>query len=574
MSELSLLDKLKELAANEDVLSVGKEVNELRSKFEDFTIEEERKIQVAELEAEEQKVEIEAGVVERKAEVKQMKDDFLDLLKAYNEQKKAIIEQRKATEAQNMSEKTALIKRLKEVVSSEENIGAAFGALKEIQEKWKTIGDIPRNDRNDIETEYSHLLDDFFYNIKIYKDLKDHDFHRNQQLKEALIEDLKKLHAVETVKGIDAQLKKLQNDWNDIGPVPNDKWEGLKEAYWTEVRSLYNKVNRFYEDRRAQQLVNLEKKQALVDETKAIIAEMESNDSVNTWEKDTKAIKDVQAKWKTIGFGPKKENEQIWKEFRGVCDSFFNAKKEFFGVVHEQFDAIADKKKVLIERARKLATSTEWKDTANSLKRLQQDWKNLGHSGVKHEQKLWKEFRGACDSFFNAKQDHFSAKDKENEENLVKKQTVLTALEKYKLAKEKKDALADLKQFAEDFNAIGHVPIKQKDTIYDAFKASMDKHYGALKLEGAEKEQILFEAKLETLKASPNAWRSMDGLKMDIRKDIDRQIKEIAQLENNLGFFANSKGADALKKDVEKKVNRAKDKIADLKAKLKMIPNE
>ena len=574
MADLSLLDKLKELAANADVLSVGKEVSELRSKFEDFTIEEERKIQVAELEAEAQEVAVDAAVEAEKAAIVQMKDDFFELYKAYQESKQAIIKERNAAEAQNLSEKIALTKRLKEVVNSEENIGAAFGALKEIQENWKTIGDIPRNKRNEIETEYSHLLDDFFYNIKIYKDLKDHDFHRNEQLKEALIEELKKLHTVESVKELDAQVKKLQNDWNDIGPVPNEKWEALKEAYWTEVRSLYNKVNRYYEDKRAQQLVNLEKKQALIEETKAVVAQKEEMNSVGTWEKGSKAIIDIQARWKTIGFGPKKENEQVWKEFRGLCDEFFAAKKVFFGAVHEQFDAIADKKKALIARAKELATSQDWRDTADKLKRLQQDWKKLGHSGVKHEQKLWKEFRGACDAFFNARTNHFGAQDKEYEANLTAKKAVLATIEKYKLAKEKKDALADLKKLGEDFNAIGHVPMKEKDAIFNSFKTAMDKHYGALKLEGAEKEQILFEAKLETLKASPNAERSLNGLKMDIRKDIDRQVKEIAQLENNLGFFANSKGAEALKKDVEKKVNRAKEKIDELKAKLKMIPNE
>ena len=572
MESLNFIEKLQEFASNEDLLAVSRDVNELRTKFDDYLLEEERKIQVEELEAEE------AGTVvnldDKKAALLQLKDDFYNAYQVYKEAKKKVVDERNAIETKNLGEKTSLIKRLRETVTTEENIGAAFAVLKEIQEKWKEIGDIPRNKRNEVETEYAHLLDDFFYNIKIYKELKEHDFHRNHQLKLALIGELKKLNELESIKETEAQLKKLQNDWNDIGPVPNEEWEAVKEAYWTEVRSIYNKINRFYDDQRVQLQANLDKKKELLEETRAHVANTEGRDNVKAWDKDTKKIIEIQAQWKAIGFGPRKENDAIWKEFRGVCDEFFAAKKEFFGSVHEKYDAIAEKKKALIAKANELKTSTDWKNTANQLKNLQQQWKKLGHSGVKHEQKLWKEFRGACDAFFNARTEHFGAQDKEYEGNLEKKQELLKTIDAYKPGDDKSQTLADLKKFSTDFNAIGRVPMKQKDSIYKAFKDAMDKLYGALKMEGVEKEKILFQAKIETLQASPNASRLLKDVKFDIRKEIDKHNKEITQLENNLGFFANSKGADSLKKDVEKKVNRAKDKIEELKAKLKMVPNE
>jgi Domain of Unknown Function (DUF349) len=574
MENLSFIDQLKELTGTEDVLAAGKDVNELRTKFEDYVLEEERKVQVAELEAQEKEDKDSASTDARKTEIAKEKDDFYEVYQAFKEKKKNLIDERNAKESTNLGTKQAIIKRLKEVVTSEENIGAAFGAFKEIQEQWKEVGDIPRNNRNEIQTEYSRLLEDFFYNIKIYKELKDHDFHRNQQLKSALIEELKKLNDIKSIKEVETKLKKLQNDWDEIGPVPNEEWESLKESYWTEVRSIYNKINRFYDDKRAQSLVFLQEKQALLEETRVIASEIEELDSVKGWDAKAKKIIEVQAKWKTIGFGPKKENEAIWKEFRAVCDTFFDAKKAFFSTVHEKYDGIAAKKKALIDRANSLKESTEWKDTADKLKRLQQDWKKLGHAGIKHEQKLWKEFRAVCDSFFNSRSDHFSAQDKEFEDNLKLKQELLKTIEAYKPAKEKKDAIADLKKFSADFNTIGRVPMKAKDAIFKAFKIAMDKLYSDLKMEGAEKDQILFEAKIETFKASPNASRLLSDMKFDLRKEIDKQTKEITQLENNLGFFANSKGADSLKKEVEKKVDKAKEKIADIKSKLKMIPNE
>lgn len=574
MENLNFIEELNSLTANEDVLSVSRDVNDLRSKLEDYILEEERKIQVAQLVAEEKQEPVDLSVEANQEAILQLKESFYEIYNAYREKRKAASEEKKATESKNLAEKNALIKRLKEVVSTEENIGAAFAALNEIQEKWKEVGDIPRDKRSDIQSEYSRLLEDFFYNIKIYKELKDHDFHRNYQLKTALIAELKKVNQLDSIREAEKELKRIQNDWEDVGPVPNDQWETVKEAYWTEVRSVYNKINRFYDDRRADQQNNLDAKRALVEETKSLISKMDQNDSVKAWENMSNGILEIQAKWKTIGFGPKKENEQVWKEFRAVCDEFFAAKKDFFASIHEQYDGLAAKKKGLIDKANELKGSTDWKETANKLKQLQNQWKQIGHAGVKHEQKLWKEFRAACDTFFNNRQAHFNAKDAEFEGNLKLKNDLIAEIEAYKVSDDKQKTLADLKEFSNKFNEIGMVPMKDKDAVFKSYKSALDKHYGALKMDGAEKEAIMFEAKIEALKASPTSNRSFQDLKADLRKEIDFHNKEIIQLENNLGFFANSKGADALKKEVERKVAQAKEKIVEIRAKLKMIPNE
>lgn len=574
METMNFLEKLKEYTENQDVLGVAKEVSELRSKFDDFLLEEERKVQVAELEAQEQHTEVDQKWIEKKEELLRLKDAFYDLYQTYRARKKDAVDAQNALEAKNLSEKRALIHQLREVVNKEENIGAAFAALSDIQEKWKAIGAISRNKRNEIETEYGQLLDDFYYNIKIYKELKDHDFHRNAQLKNDLIESLKKLNQEESIKEVENQLKQLQNDWNDIGPVPNEDWEVLKEKYWTEVRSLYNKINRFYDDRRTEMQENLKKKEALLEELKTFVEENSTAETAKLWDQATQRVLEIQNKWKTIGFGPKKENDAIYKSFRSACDVFFEAKKSFFATVHEQFDAIAEKKKQLIEKAHNLKESTDWKSTSAQLKQLQQQWKKIGHSGVKHEQKLWKEFRKACDHFFSARDAHFGSLDKENEENLTKKQALIQSIETFVPGEDKKEALAQLQKFAHEFNAIGHVPLKEKDAVYKSFKNAMDQQYEALDLKGSEKEKVLFQAKIETLKASPNAHRMLNETRTEIRKEIEKLKKEITLLENNLGFFANSKGADALKKDVEKKVDAAKSNIEQLKQKLKQIPNE
>ena len=503
-----------------------------------------------------------------------VKDAFYLIYNDYKAKKKAVIDKRNSLEITNLQEKKALITKLREVVTKEENIGSAFSAFKEIQENWKTVGDIPRANRNEIQAEYSKLLEDFFYNIKIYKELKDYDFNRNYQLKMEIIEKLKILIELKNIKDLETQLKGIQNDWEDIGPVPNEKWEEVKDAYWTEVRSTYDRINRFYDDRRILQQENLKQKEELLTEIKELAATVPTLETLKDWDSKTSAVLEIQKKWKSVGFGPKKENEVIWKAFRAACDEFFNAKKEFFGKVNEQFDGVAKQKQELIDKAIALKASTDWKETSNQLIQLQKQWKTLGHAGRKNEQKLWKAFRTACDDFFNSKNSHFSEQDKAYEDNLTAKNDILKEIDSAKLPEDKKEALAILKEFSNKFNAIGRVPMKTKDAIFKSFKDAMDKQYGALKMDSNEKDAIMFEAKIETIKASPRAADLFYGMKQDLRKEIDKEMKEINLLENNLGFFAISKGADALKKDVEKKVNRSKEKINEIKQKLKMVPNE
>ncbi|NRA11083.1 MAG: DUF349 domain-containing protein [Crocinitomicaceae bacterium] len=503
-----------------------------------------------------------------------IKDAFYAIYNEFKAKKKAVIDERNSLETTNLKEKQALITRLREVVTKEENIGSAFAAFKEIQEKWKAVGDIPRANRSEIQAEYSKLLEDFFYNIKIYKELKDHDFNRNYQLKTEIIEKLKSLIELKNIKDLETKLKAIQNDWEDIGPVPNDKWEEVKDAYWTEVRSSYDRINRFYDDRRVQQQDNLKKKEELLSLVKELAATVPTLETVKEWDSKTSAVLDVQKNWKSVGFGPKKENEVIWKAFRSACDEFFNAKKEFFGKVNEQFDGVAKQKQALIDKAVALKSSKDWKETSNQLIQLQKQWKTLGHAGRKNEQKLWKAFRTACDDFFNSRNSHFSEQDKAYEDNLTAKNNLLTEIDKTKLPEDKKEALAILREFSDKFNTIGRVPMKSKDAVFKSFKDAMDKQYGALKMDGKEKDAIMFQAKIDTMKSSPRATDLFWGMKQDLRKEIDKQMKEINLLENNLGFFAKSKGADALKKDVENKVDRAKEKIDEIKQKLKMVPNE
>ncbi|TNF49466.1 MAG: DUF349 domain-containing protein [Bacteroidetes bacterium] len=568
MEENKLIEELKGLSQQEDILSVSREVNELKTRFEDYILEEERKQQIASMEAQEKGEEIEL------IDLKPLKDEFYEIYNDFREKRKQLKAQKDAEETEHLKQKKALIAKLQEIILHEENIGSAFNAYKEIHDKWKTIGDIPREKRDEIQKEYSKLLEQFFYNIKIYKELKDHDLKRNTQLKTEIIQQLEELKNVSSIKELESALKSLQNDWDEIGPVINEEWETLKNKYWENVRSLYEKIHQFYDERRNTLQENISKKKELISKTEQHVAESIALSTVKEWEKATSTLLHLQETWKSVGFGPKKENEEVWQEFRALCDRFFEAKKAFFATVHEQYSDIAEAKKQLIQKAHELKDSTDWKETANQLIQLQKQWKKTGHAGQKLEQKLWNEFRSACDAFFNARQKYFEDQDKELESNLKVKETIIEEISAYQPKENIKETLADLKQFASRFNDAGKVPMKEKNTIYDRFKSALDKHYAKIKLEGSEKDKIMFEAKLETMQSSPDSARLMSRERADIRQQIDKLNAEIIQFENNLGFFARSKGADALRKEVETKIKANQDKIQALRNRLKLIPYE
>jgi len=568
MEQNTFIGELETLVQHEDALTVSREVNELKTRFEDYILEEERKEQVAQLEAQER------GETYEPKDFKPLKEAFYDVFNVYKERRKAVIETKNAEESENLRRKKFLLTKLQDVIQNEENIGAAFGTYKEIHDEWKKIGNIPREKREDIQKEYSRLLELFFYNMKIYRELKDHDLKRNHQLKAEIVKQLEELKNVASIKDLEITLKRLQNEWDEIGPVTNDDWEALKNRYWETVRALYEKVTHYYDERRTSLQENLNKKKELLQEVTTYVGEAIAADSVKAWEDATEKLLKFQESWKGIGFGPRKENEEIWSAFRAQSDVFFEKKKAFYATIQDKFAVVADAKRKIIESAKVLKESSEWKDTSEKLIRLQKEWKNVGHAGQKLEQKLWTEFRAVCDSFFNARQKHFEEQDKALETNLLAKQEIIKNLQAYAPSDDKQKSLADLREFTNAFNAVGKVPMKEKDTIYHAYKSAIDQHYGKLKLEAGEKDRVMFEVRLETLKGSPDAGKLLSKERFDIRQQIDKLKSDMLQYENNLGFFAKSKGADVLRKEVESKIDASKAKIETLIKKMKQIPNE
>lgn len=583
MDKLVLIDRLKEILTNDDLLAFNKETHELKAKFAHMLMDKDggnEETQEEENQEEDVITEAEDSASETLAEVADAPEsdpldaEFDALYETFKTRHKEQIAAKKSIEESNLEVKTSLIDRLRKLIQEEENIGVAFASQKEIQDQWREVGDIPRDLRQEIQNDYSRLMEQFYYNIGIYKELRVHDLKRNQQLKEEVIVKLKALAQNPNMQEIESELKVLQHEWEDIGGTQQEVWEELKAQYWSIVKSLYDRIRNHYEAKRETMNKNLESKRELVLKTEQLLEGILESRDFKAWDDATQELLKSQEAWKSIGFGPRKENEEIWHKFRALCDKFFESKHAYFKERNKQFDELVSKKKSLIAKVNELKETTNWKETTQQIIGLQNDWKKIGNAGPKNEQKLWKEFRAACDEFFNRKEAHFAEADAANTENLKLKQALIEAIETYEIREDKQASLVDLRAFSTKFSEIGNVPFKEKDAIYNAFKLAMDKHYQALDLKGAEKEKVMFAAKLETMASSPQSGRMFDEERRKLRQQIQKAEQDIRQYENNLGFFSRSSKNDDLKKTVEKNIEAAHKVIQDCKNKLKLIPNE
>jgi hypothetical protein len=560
-----IIAKIIALNNQPSVLNSTDEFNELVNEFYQIQNEEERLFEIEKLDrmaAGEKPENIERPVFEHL-------EEFKAVCTVFKERKKVELTQIKDQETANYKQKKVYLAALTDLIQNEENIGKALTRFKEIQDGWKEVGPVTRDKRQELQNEYSHLIDTFRYNIGIYKDIKDHDLNRNLTLKKELIEKLKNLLTLDKIKEIETQLHSLQDEWNSLGGTHQEEWAKIKDEYWNTVNAVYEKIRKFYEERKADQAKNIELKKELIQKAKEI-NERELTDHKH-WQKASDQLLELQEEWKKSGYGPREENESIWQEFRSVCNAFFAKKKEFYGERNDQFSEIKAKKEALIKEAEELKSSTDWKGGTQKILNLQKKWKDIGSAGPKFENQLWKKFRDPIDAFFASKDSHFKDQDSANKENLDKKNAVIEKIKAYEAGGDTQKIIADLKAFSEEFAAIGNVPFEDKDNVYKAYKTALDDKYASLKIGKEEKEKVMFQAKIDSIMTSGNKEKLIDQETSSIRQKIDILNKEILKYETNLGFFSNADSKNPLFKSVNDNIQRNKEEIESLKLRLKLI---
>lgn len=555
-----ILEKLTELLQNEDVRAINTGVNDAIRSFRSLLSDEQLVAKPAEEEQTEEEL---AKILEdRKIDTK-----IEELIVDFKDRRKAFKKKKEEEEKANLIAKKAILTEFKDLVENEENIGAAFAKKKEIQQRWKELGNVPKDKFEDIQSQYSKLNDFFNYNINIYKEIQEHDLKRNYSLKNKIIFDLKALLEEKSIKKTQSALNQFLTDWDEIGPTFQEKWEELKNEFWGTVNELRTKIRSFYSAQAEKLEKNLEVKQELIERSKEFVT-MEA-DSIKGWNSATEKALALQDEWKKTGPVTKEKNKEVWEEFRLNFDAFFGKKNDYFKGLKKDNSKNQNRKKEIVAKADEMKMSDDWKNTTLELKKLQGQWKEIGHTG-RGEQKLWEQFRSACDFYFNNKKEYFANRESIEAGNVEKKQAVIKEISEFKLPDNSNDAIQKLKEFSTQFLEIGNVPFKQKDIIYGEYKSALDKHYDSLKLDRKQKTRINYKNKLDGMVKKGNS-NTITKERDYLKRKLTNLNNEIGQYENNMGFFGNSKGAEQMKADIQKKIDKSKLEIETIRQKLKLI---
>ena len=486
---------------------------------------------------------------------------FKDYMAAIREKRAAQHEAEVQTLEDNYAKKLTIIEKIKEILATPDEVNKSYNDFKALQQQWNEIKSVPAEKATDLWKTYQLHVEQFYDTLKLNNEFRAYDFKKNLELKTALCERAEKLQEEEDVVSASRKLQQLHQEFREIGPVERD----LREGIWNRFKAASTIINKrhqeYFESRKAQELENLEKKSAICDQVEGF--ELDSLKTFADWNAISDKIIALQAEWKTIGFAPQKMNVKIFERFRAACDNFFTRKAEFFKSVRDSLNNNLKLKEELVAQAEALKDSTAWKETTDAIIALQKKWKEIGTVPKKFSDDVWNRFNAACDAFFEAKKAANSSQRSEQNENLQKKQAIIDELAAIDPATEEGDYRPKLRKAQEDWNNIGHVPYKVKEDIYKAFRAQMDRLYGALSERASRNRVSRFRDEV----------RSGDGNK--IRERLLRQYdilkNEIKTYENNLGFLSlssKSKSGNALVEELNRKVDKLRADLEEIRQKI------
>lgn len=561
----ALISKLEELLSK-DAGEVATQVRSLQKEFQ--------RIWTAEFEKAKQEF-VDGGANAKEFVYHKSAEDiqFEFLLERYNKQKKEADAKLASEHNRNLLLREEIIAKIKDLSQVSENVGAAVRKLQELQTQWKETGAVSPHKYKDVQADYSRAVEDIYYNLKIFRELQEHDLRKNLELKAAIIEKLKGVQQLENIKEAERLIKVYRNEWDEIGPVPNGRWDALKAEYKAALDETYARIKSFYNGLEELKEENFKSKQDVIEKAKALCEGLEDA-KAQKWNDHTEKIIALQAEWKTIGRTSEKDNDKVWAEFRAICDSFFDKKKQFFAGLNEKFAVSKKGKSDLIAKAEALMHSTDWQKTGLELIKLQDTWKKQPSAGDKDEPKLFARFRKACNTFFDARKQHFESIDAEYEQNVVKKDEILARLSAFTLGSDMQANREQLRLFSNEWTAAGLVPMKDKKRLNDSFYNKIDELYEHMNIDKAEKATIQFRTKIDRMLASENGIDLLSKESDHFKKMIDEINGRVRTYDNNLGFFKTSKGKSDFLIEIEEKLAAEKNKLEELTAKRKLINEE
>ena len=500
----------------------------------------------------------------------ELEEHFKAEMGIIKEKRAKLFKEQEAEKQENLTKKLAIIDKIKTMITTPDEANKNYQEFKTLQQQWREIKNVPAEKANELWRNYQLYVEQFYDMLRLNSEAREYDFKKNLELKTALCEAAEKLADEEDVISAFHQLQKLHQEYREIGPVAKEQ----REEIWNRFKAASTVINKrhqqHFEGVRAKEEDNLARKTALCEKVEAIAAE--ENKGSGDWEKHTKEIIDIQAEWKTIGFAPQKMNVKIFERFRAACDDFFGRKAEYFKGLKSTFKENADKKRELIEKAKALQDSTDWKSTSDKLVALQKEWKTIGMVPKKLGDQLWNEFLGACNKFFEARNAAGAGQRSEEHSNLEKKRDIIAQLKA--AAEEASDNIQEkVQSLVEEYQAVGHVPFKEKDKLYEEYHAVLDKLYKDLNISVAKRRLNNFKQNLKQV--AERGSNALDNERARLFRQYEALKQEIQTYENNLGFLnVSSKKGNSLIDEMNRKVQKLKDDMNLVREKIKAIDAE
>lgn len=501
-------------------------------------------------------------------------DDTEDAFKAgmqvIKEKRAKIFLEQEAEKQANLAHKLDIIEKIKTLATSPEEANQSYQEFKTLQQEWKEIKAVPADKANELWRNYQLYVEQFYDMLKLNSEAREYDFRKNLEAKTKLCEAAEKLDEEKDIISAFHQLQELHQEYREIGPVAKD----LRESIWTRFKAASTVINKkhqqHFEQLRAKEEENLSLKTALCEKVEAINQQVRK--LATEWENASKEVIELQNEWKKIGFAPQKMNVKIFERFRIANDKFFSSKAEYFKELKSEYATNAEKKRALIEKARTLAESTEWRKAGDQLVNLQKEWKQIGVVPRKVGDQLWQEFIGACNKFFDARNKANAGTRNAEHANLLKKREVV---EKIKALAESKaeNMQQQVQSLIEEYKAVGHVPFKEKDALYNSFREAVDGIYKNLHNSNAKKHLDNFRTNLKNV--AEKGGEALDNERGRLMRRFEQLRSEINTYENNLGFLnAASKKGNSLVEELNRKVQKLKDDLELVKQKIKAVDAE
>lgn len=562
MSKEELRDVLKDIV-DSDNMEAHKEVTAIKQAF--FNLKNRENIELLD-------AYVEAGndPATFSAQPDEVENELKSLYAEFKERRAAYLAAEEARRADNLEKKQEILTRMEEIAGDIDNVNTKFPEFQQLQVDFKEIKDVPATAETDIWKQFQNVVERFYDNLKINKELRDFDFKKNLEAKRALIDEAKKLESVSDPIAAFRSLQGLHDQWRAIGPVAKE----IRDEIWDEFKDASTVINKrhqdYFEQRKASELANEEAKTKLCEEIETI--KSDEIKSFAEWNATTERIVELQKKWKEYGYASKKANTVLYNRFRKACDDFFAAKAAYFQRTKDELNSNLEKKTALCEKAEALKNSDDVKKATDEIIKLQTEWKSIGSVPRKHSDALWQRFTSACNYFFDERKRQNKERHREEQENLDRKRDIIARLSELPKDGDRREVMPKIKELQAEWQTVGFVPFKMKDKIFTEYRAVCDALYDAYNQREARQRMSNFQNRVSELKGDGNKInRERDRL---IRVCESRRM-ELKTIENNMGFFSvKSSAGNSMLKDMENKVKRIKEDIKELEAKIALLDAE